>query len=572
MRFGEIIRTAMGNAFRSRLRTTLTVLAIFVGAFTLTLTNGVGTGITNYIDSQVSSFGASDVMMITQSSLAEGGAFGDSGSGPTEYDPDRTVMSGQIGGPQIEALGPADLEIIRGIDSIVSVEPMQMASPDYIQWNDGTRFEFTINPMPAGSSLNLVAGTIFADDGDAAELLLPVSYVEPMGFSSYEAAVGQTVTIGVSDFMGTQHQVDATVSGVQEDTLLAFGLITSRGLISSVAAAQTSGLPPAMAELYPLVTAQFAGNADPEVIKSDLAAAGYTGQTIADQMGAINTVINAIVAVLNSFAVIALIAAGFGIMKVSNNGRIREFVEKPQKDDQLKELVFPREAFEKIGFSPARGRDYLGSMGVYAFKANLLMDMLTSNKEWNDFGQHVIPSSLKSHKVVAHPFMGYWEDIGTVRSYFDSSIALTGSKAPFELNDPTHTIYTNSRYLPGAQINGASITDSILCEGCRIEEATLKNAIVGIRTHIRKGVEIERSIIMGADYYEEHPRAKYPLGIGRDCKISGAIIDKNARIGKGVVIRGSKRLRDQTGEGWAIRDGVAIVLKNAVIPDGTVIG
>ena len=265
-------------------------------------------------------------------------------------------------------------------------------------------------------------------------------------------------------------------------------------------------------------------------------------------------------------------AAGFGIMKVSNNGRIREFVEKPQKDDQLKELVFPREAFEKIGFSPARGRDYLGSMGVYAFKANLLMDMLTSNKEWNDFGQHVIPSSLKSHKVVAHPFMGYWEDIGTVRSYFDSSIALTGSKAPFELNDPTHTIYTNSRYLPGAQINGASITDSILCEGCRIEEATLKNAIVGIRTHIRKGVEIERSIIMGADYYEEHPRAKYPLGIGRDCKISGAIIDKNARIGKGVVIRGSKRLRDQTGEGWAIRDGVAIVLKNAVIPDGTVIG
>ena len=135
-----------------------------------------------------------------------------------------------------------------------------------------------------------------------------------MGFSSYEAAVGQTVTIGVSDFMGTQHQVDATVSGVQEDTLLAFGLITSRGLISSVAAAQTSGLPPAMAELYPLVTAQFAGNADPEVIKSDLAAAGYTGQTIADQMGAINTVINAIVAVLNSFAVIALIAAGFGII------------------------------------------------------------------------------------------------------------------------------------------------------------------------------------------------------------------------------------------------------------------
>jgi glucose-1-phosphate adenylyltransferase len=265
-------------------------------------------------------------------------------------------------------------------------------------------------------------------------------------------------------------------------------------------------------------------------------------------------------------------AGGFGVMKVSANGRIREFVEKPQSDDLLKQLVFPREAFEKAGFTPARGRDYLGSMGVYAFKANVMMDLLSSNKDWNDFGQHVIPSSLKSHKVIAHPFMGYWEDIGTVRSYFDSSLNLTGPRAPFDLNDPYHTIYTNSRYLPGARVNDGAIKDSILCEGCHIEGATLTNAIVGIRTHIQKGAEIDRSIIMGADYYEEHPRAKYPLGIGRDSKISGAIIDKNARIGKGVVIRGSKRLRDQTGDGWAIRDGVAIVLKNAVIPDGTVIG
>lgn len=265
-------------------------------------------------------------------------------------------------------------------------------------------------------------------------------------------------------------------------------------------------------------------------------------------------------------------AGGFGIMKVTPSGRIREFVEKPQTDDLLSQLVFPREAFEKIGFSPAKGRDYLGSMGVYAFKANVLMDLIMENRDWNDFGQHVIPSSLKTHKVVAHPFMGYWEDIGTVRSYFDSSLALTGSNPPFDLSDPAHTIFTNSRYLPGSRINGATIKDSIICEGCRITDAKLTNAIVGIRTTIGRGAEIERSIIMGADYYEEHPRTKYPLGIGRDSKISGAIIDKNARIGKGVVIRGSKRLRDQNGDGWAVRDGVAIVLKNAVIPDGTVIG
>lgn len=314
MKFTEIVSTAIGNAFRSRLRTTLTVLAIFVGAFTLTLTNGVGTGITSYIDSQVSSFGASDILLISQGSFGEGGPFGDAGSGPTEYDPDRTVMPGQMGGPQFEALGPADLETIRSIAGIESVDPVQMASPDYIQWNDGRRYEFTINPMPAGTGVDIVAGSAFPRDEESPQLLLPVSYLEPLGFSNSGAAVGQTVTVGVTDVLGNRHEVEANVAGVQEDTLLAFGLIASRGLIAALADAQLSGLPAAMTEIYPVVTAEFAAAADVEAIKAALAEAGYSGQTVADQMGAINTVINAIIAVLNAFAIIALIAAGFGII------------------------------------------------------------------------------------------------------------------------------------------------------------------------------------------------------------------------------------------------------------------
>lgn len=315
MRFGEIITTAIGNAFRSKLRTILTILAIFVGAFTLTLTNGVGTGVTRYIDAQVSSLGENDVMLVSQASNS-GGGFGDSSSGPTPYDPDKAVVAGQ-GGPQFAALTRADLTTIGATKGVVAVEPLRVVSPNYISGANGKKYELTISPSPAGSSIALVTGSAFPRDEAASLLVLPTSYVEPLGFASAAAAVGATVSVGIQDVFGQEHVVEGKVSGVQEETILAFGMIVSRGFTDALYAAQTTGLPAAVADIYPLAVAQFsptASAAQVRAIKEALSVNGYRGRTVADQLGAVNSVVNGIVGVLNAFAIIALIAASFGII------------------------------------------------------------------------------------------------------------------------------------------------------------------------------------------------------------------------------------------------------------------
>jgi len=220
-----------------------------------------------------------------------------------------------------------------------------------------------------------------------------------------------------------------------------------------------------------------------------------------------------------------------------------------------------------------KGRTHLASMGVYLFNADALEHILTHQPDWIDFGHHVIPGSLKSRRVFAHLFDGFWEDIGTVRSYYEASMRMAGLHPPFDLYDPRYRIYTRPRYLPGSRLRDASVKDSLICEGCRIDKAVIRNAIIGIRSMVYRDVRIVRSILMGADFYEtDHSRHDVPLGIGRNSRISGAIVDKNARIGANVVIRGSGRLKDRDGDGYAVRDGIVVVLKNAVIPDGTRIG
>ncbi len=316
MSFAEIVRTAFGNAFRSKLRTTLTILAIFVGAFTLTLTNGVGTGVTNYIDSQVASFGADDMLTVAQASLAEASAFGAS-SAPVEYDPDRTIMSGGMGGPGFEALTAADIEKIRATPGIISAEPLRMASPDYIEGPSGKKYEVLLNPSPAAPGVPVTAGSSIVRGDTTSNLLLPKAYLQPLGFSSDRDAVGATVTLGVSDVFGRSHVVEAQVAGVQEDTIMSFGLIISEGLTEALYNAQTTGLPPVMAMLYPAATAQVTpGTSSTEMnrIKKALEDQGYFAQSVEDQMGTIHSIVNGIVGVLNGFAIIALIAAAFGII------------------------------------------------------------------------------------------------------------------------------------------------------------------------------------------------------------------------------------------------------------------
>jgi glucose-1-phosphate adenylyltransferase len=266
-------------------------------------------------------------------------------------------------------------------------------------------------------------------------------------------------------------------------------------------------------------------------------------------------------------------AKSLGILQVATNGRIKEFVEKPKEDAVLDTLETPRALLDRFGLSSSDGREYLGSMGVYVFQADVLYDILAKKEDWTDFGHHVIPRSLKSRKVHAHLFNGFWEDIGTVRSYYEVSMRLCAPNPPFEFYDPHRELYTRPRYLPGSRLQGAVVKDSIICEGCLVTGATITNCIVGIRSILNRGAQVDRCVIMGADYYEEEGvSSRIPIGIGRASRVSGAIIDKNARIGKNVVIAGSRKLKDYQGEGFVIRDGIVIVLKGAVIPDGTQIG
>lgn len=266
-------------------------------------------------------------------------------------------------------------------------------------------------------------------------------------------------------------------------------------------------------------------------------------------------------------------ATGFGVMKVHKNGRIYEFVEKPKDPHVLDSLVSPDQVFKDFGLE-AGGKPYLASMGVYAFKAEVLESLIGDHPEWIDFGKELIPNSLASHRVTAHMFNGFWEDIGTVRSYFDVSMEMTSPTPPFDFRDEENIIYTHKRDLPGVQIHNAKISRAIICGGSVIQDAAIREAIIGIRSVIRKGARIQRSIILGNERFEmdDDPRNAIPLGVGQNSRISEAIVDHNACIGKNVVIRGSKKLKDFECDQYAIRDGIVVVKKNAIIPDGTVIG
>lgn len=263
--------------------------------------------------------------------------------------------------------------------------------------------------------------------------------------------------------------------------------------------------------------------------------------------------------------------AGFGVLRANPDGRISEFVEKPTSDDVLKRLKTPPEIFADFGVNPG-GRDYLASMGVYLFKREVLENILLVEPSWIDFGKDVIPNSLNSYAVQAHLFEGFWEDIGTIGSYYKTSIEMAGPNPQFRFHENGKPTYTRPRYLPGSRISQADITNSIICEGSSIEGAHIIDSIIGIRTRIGAKATIKDSVIMGADYFEGERRtsATVPIGIGEGSNITAAIIDKNARIGKNVVIHGCRTCDDLIeGDGWMLRDGVVLILKDAVIPDGT---
>ena len=262
-------------------------------------------------------------------------------------------------------------------------------------------------------------------------------------------------------------------------------------------------------------------------------------------------------------------AEGFGIMQTDAKKRITRFVEKPKDDMLLGDLRIPGPLMAELGL-PEAGEFYQASMGIYLFNRSALEKCLENDFE--DFGKNVIPAAIESLSVGAHIFQGYWEDIGTIRSFFEANLALADLEPPFSFYRPKATIYSRPRFLPASKINGATVKRAVVSDGCIITDASLDRCLVGIRSIIESGTVLKNVVMMGADFYESEtncPPGAPPLGIGRNTTIKDAIVDKNARIGQRVVISPEGKPREMDGDNFFIRDGVVIVPKNAVIPDGT---
>lgn len=262
--------------------------------------------------------------------------------------------------------------------------------------------------------------------------------------------------------------------------------------------------------------------------------------------------------------VAALDASRFGLLKRDQDHRISAFAEKPRDPKVLAQLVSRNDPQ-----SP-----YLGSMGIYLFNINVLVDLL-ENSSYDDFGGQIIPNALNTQAVFGYDFEGYWEDIGTIRSFYETNLSLTRNDAPFNFYDPIRPIYTRPRYLPGSVVDGATLHDVLLTEGCKIGKAEINHSIIGLRSVIADGVKMENSIMMGADYFDppDQPTlANIPLGIGQNCHIEGAILDKNVRIAENVVIRSFPPGTDLDEGAWVVQDGIVVIPKSTILHAGTYIG
>lgn len=249
-------------------------------------------------------------------------------------------------------------------------------------------------------------------------------------------------------------------------------------------------------------------------------------------------------------------AGSLGIMQVDESQHIVNFVEKPGNTPQLDGLRAPMYDEER----------FLASMGIYVFNRAVLAKLLETDH--SDFGKHIIPSAIKTHRVYSYIFDGYWKDIGTIRSFWETNLSLADTLPEFNFYDPKAPIYTDMRYLPPSKINCCDLNRCLLSEGCIISGHRILHSIVGIRAFIGDGTVIEHSVIMGADYYDKRlGEGATPLGIGKDCYIKNAIIDKNARIGDGAYISAEGK-KDENHPLYTIRDGVIVIPKNTTIPAG----
>lgn len=253
-------------------------------------------------------------------------------------------------------------------------------------------------------------------------------------------------------------------------------------------------------------------------------------------------------------------AGALGIMKVDDQHRITTFVEKPGSGEGLEGLQAPM----------YEGERFLASMGIYVFNTPVLQEMLSSSLI--DFGKDIIPSAIQQRKVYSYIYDGYWKDIGTIRSFWETNLSLTDPVPEFDLHDRQMPIYTHARFLPPSKVNRCEMDRSLLSEGCIVSGERISRSVVGIRSVVGEGTIIEETVLMGNDYYQTEAEAedlRLPLGIGKDCVIQRAIVDKNARIGDGCHISPDGKPSDEEHELYVIRDGVLVIPKNTIIPSGT---
>ena len=255
----------------------------------------------------------------------------------------------------------------------------------------------------------------------------------------------------------------------------------------------------------------------------------------------------------------------FGVMKVDEKDRLTSFVEKPKDPQVLNEFIS----------RPGSDKPLLGSMGLYFFNSDLLIDLLKNTND-TDFGGEIIPKAIDNHKVYAYPFEGYWEDIGTIRSFYDTNISLTNANAPFRFIDNKTPIYTRPRFLPSSLIEDAELKNVLLADGGQIRGAKINDSVVGLRSQVFENAVVSSTVMMGADYYDSPQTLEagegIPIGVGPNSVVEGAILDKNVRIGEGVKILPFPRGTDIEEEMYTVQDGIVVIPKRTVIKPGTVIG
>jgi glucose-1-phosphate adenylyltransferase len=267
---------------------------------------------------------------------------------------------------------------------------------------------------------------------------------------------------------------------------------------------------------------------------------------------------------------------GLGLTRVNDDLSIAQFVEKPKDPAVINSLTLSPTLEAKLQQPVAGEKHCLASMGIYVFNRRTLAEALDNNM--TDFGKEIIPGLLGKKKLFAHIFEGYWEDIGTVKAFFDANLALAQPLPPFNFFDAKDPIYTKDNYLPASKINNCAIDYVVIGDGSIIEDSTLKHCVLGIRSFVREGTNLQDVVMMGSDFYEtpeqlaDNSSKGYPhLGLGRNCKIRGAIIDKNSRIGDDVTLSAEGKTDGTYAHGVIVRDGVLLVPKGGVVPSGTVI-